>query len=133
MSPGGLEGARVGGGWTLGGPDGRTDLRFWAADPKGTMSYRTEGEFPSVRTNKRTNVQTNERPSVLSPKSPPPTPSRPQPPRPLDTLPRPVYPSRALAPHGQTEIPPLFYRTLSPSGLLPCLNFSIQKRTAQGQ
>ena len=22
---------------------------FWAADPKGTMSYNTEGEFPSVR------------------------------------------------------------------------------------
>ena len=29
--------------------------------------------------------------------------------------------------------PPLFYRTSSPSGPLPCLNFSILKKTAQGQ
>ena len=34
---------------------------FWAADPKGTMSYRTEGEI-SVRPDKRT----SERASVRS-------------------------------------------------------------------
>ena len=58
-------------------------LAFWAADPKGTMSYRTRGNFcPSVRPSKRTNVHTNERPYVRpGPKGscPPPTPA-PQPP-----------------------------------------------------
>ena len=51
---------------------------FWAADPKGTMSYRTEGGIsvrPSVRPSERTNVHTNQM-SVLSPEglSPPPQP-----------------------------------------------------------
>ena len=35
---------------------------FWAADPKGAMSYRTEGGI-SVRLSKRANRQTNERTS----------------------------------------------------------------------
>ena len=35
------------------------DASFWAADPKGTMSYRTEGEFPSVRPNERPNERPN--------------------------------------------------------------------------
>ena len=31
------------------------------------------------------------------------------------------------------KFPPLFYRTSAPSGPLPCLNFSILKKTVQGQ
>ena len=62
-------------------------------------------------------------------------PPQPQPPcsRPPATPPGPISPKRAPAPHRWTEIPPLFYRTSSPSGPLPCLNFSILKKTAQGQ
>ena len=41
---------------------------FWAADPKGTMSYRIEGEFPSVQTNVR------RVPRGSSPPAPPPAP-----------------------------------------------------------
>ena len=33
---------------------------FWAADPKGTISYRTEGEFTSVRASERTNERTTD-------------------------------------------------------------------------
>ena len=57
-------------------------------------------------------------------------PPQPQPPcsRPPATPPGPISPKRAPAPHRWTEIPPLFYRTLFPSGLLPCLNLSIEKR-----
>ena len=38
---------------------------FWAADPKGTMSHRTEGEFPSVRPNERPNERPNVRPVLI--------------------------------------------------------------------
>ena len=48
--------------------------------------------------------------------------------RPPATPPGPISPKRAPAPHRWTEIPPLFYRTLSPSGLLPCIDFSKEKR-----
>ena len=60
-------------------------------------------------------------------------PPQPQPPcsRPPATPPGPISPKRAPAPHRWTEIPPLFYRTLSHSGPLPCLNFSSLKKTAQ--
>ena len=55
---------------------------FWAADPKGTMSYRTEGGFsvrPSVRPNERTSERTSVRTSPEGP-APPPTPApRPSP------------------------------------------------------
>ena len=36
---------------------------FWPADPKGTMSYRTEGGI-SVRPSERTNERASERPGV---------------------------------------------------------------------
>ena len=36
----------------------RLPAPFWAADPKGTMSYRTEGGI-SVRLNVRANERTN--------------------------------------------------------------------------
>ena len=57
-------------------------LFLWAADPKGTMSYRTEGgNFRlSEQTNERANERMNERPScparLQSPPKPP-APSRP--------------------------------------------------------
>ena len=50
---------------------------LWAAIPKETMSYRTEGEFPSERTNERTNERTSIRPNV---RPVPPDPSSPLPP-----------------------------------------------------
>ena len=57
-----------------------------------------------------------------------------EPPQPQPPCSRPpATPKRAPAPHRWTEIPPLFYRTLSHSGPLPCLNFSILKKMAQGQ
>ena len=57
-------------------------IRFWAADPKGTMSYRTEGWI--FRPSKRTSVRT-------SPEGPAPPP-RPQPLGPLQALSRPQPP-----------------------------------------
>ena len=71
--------------------DSQRSCTFWAADPKGTMSYRAEGG--------------NFRPSVL------PSPLR----EPLPST------------DGQ-KFPHLFHRTLSPSGPLPCIDFSIEKR-----
>ena len=35
---------------------------FWAADPKGMMSCRTEGKFLSVRPNERLSERANVRP-----------------------------------------------------------------------
>ena len=56
---------------------------FWAADPKGTMSYRTEGWIfrPSERANERTSERTNERTNVRPVPwgSSPPPPPAPQP------------------------------------------------------
>ena len=54
------------------------------------------------------------------------------------TPPSPVSHQRAPALHRRTEIPPSrglwrFYRTLFPSGPLPCLNFSIEKRASNSQ
>ena len=96
---------------------------FWAADPKGTMSYRTE-------------VRLSEPASELLS-----GPSRVQPPRPssgpsplVPGLQDPLPPSglsplrEPLPPTDGRKFPPLFYRTSSPSGLLPCLNFSILKK-----
>ena len=54
---------------------------LWAADPKGTMSLRTKGNFPSIRTNKQTSERVNERPSG-PPRLQPPRPQLPDPPGP---------------------------------------------------
>ena len=110
------------------------------------MSYRTEGgNFrPSERANERTSERTNERPSRQAPAPPrPPAPSRPQPPGPKTPAPgpSPLVPGRQpppprphiplespCPPRTDGNYPPLFYRTSSPSGPLPCINFSIKKR-----
>ena len=112
---------------------------------RGTMSYRTVNFRPSVQTSERTNKRRSGR-STEAPAPSPPTlaPWSPLGPRILDTLPRlqppcsshpPQAPSPLREPLPSTEGRkfPLFYRTLSPSGPLPCLNFSIFKKTAQCQ
>ena len=121
---------------------------------RGRCPIEQRGEFsvrPSVRTNERTSERTSVRTSPEGPAPPGPQPLGPlqaPAPRPLETLPRPQPPcSRPPASPFQAHLPlespcpprtdgkftPLFYRTSSPSGPLPCLNFSILKKTAQGQ
>ena len=71
---------------------------FWAADPKGTMSYRTEGCI--FRPSERASERPSGRPLRVQP-PPGPSPSalsRPQPPRALETLPRPQPPCSGLQP-----------------------------------
>ena len=119
---------------------------------RGRCPIGQRGEFsvrPYVRTNERANERPSGRPLRVQP-PPDPSPSalsRPQPPRPLETLPRPQLPcSRPPAtplplspgpclplespcpPRTDGKFTPLSYRTSSPSGPLPCLNFSILKR-----
>ena len=71
---------------------------FYPADPKGTMSYRTEAENfrPSVRRNKRTYDGMNERPSRPPGLQPPRAlePQGPRPPSSTDPLPRPQPPCK---------------------------------------
>ena len=119
---------------------------FWAADPKGTMSYRTEGGIsvcPSERESEGASERTNVR-SSRPPRVQPPPPPRPQPLGPVQApapqalrdppqAPAPFTNSRPPAtplPPGQApsplreplppmdgrKFPPLFYRTLYPFG-----------------
>ena len=93
---------------------GNQSAPFWAADPKGTISYRTKGGIsvhPSERTSERPSERPSGRPLRVQPPPPDPSPStlsRPQPPTPLETLPRPQLPySRppATPPSPRTHLP----------------------------
>ena len=101
---------------------------FWAADPKGTMSYRTQGGI-SVRPSVRTSVRGPAPRGLRAPSPPPPTPQHPilhppstqcsTPPSPHPPSPHP--PIRPQPPTDGRKFPPVFYRTSSPSGPLPCI------------